>query len=238
MCSLALIFNLIWIFCLVDGKIDNSFLNDLDKMDIDSKLREIDKLISSIDNNEADVNFVPGSSKHKAGTSKPKAGTENEETLGSAVEMLAEMFGGDCKYTCKNGNKPVQEPGHTPSSNGCGSYGIKVDVDDVPGMEDCCHKHDYCYDTCNSERVKCDKKFKACLQETCKKAQSSKSKKVSDKDCRTAADLLYSASAALGCEPFLKAQEKACTCGKTKTFNANTKKQETKKAKRSVNDEL
>ncbi|XP_045214820.2 group XIIA secretory phospholipase A2-like [Mercenaria mercenaria] len=137
--------------------------------------------------------------------------------LGSAVEMLAGMFGGgECTYKCKNGNKPVAKAEHVPTSDGCGSSGIKIDTDDIPGAEDCCHEHDYCYDTCNSDRAKCDKEFKTCLHDTCNKLKTSKSKKkISYKDCKGTADIMYSGTLALGCDPFLKAQEKACHCRNT-----------------------
>lgn len=53
----------------------------------------------------------------------------------------------------------------------------QVDTDDVPGMEECCHEHDYCYDTCNSDRVTCDKDFKQCLHDICNKIKTSKTNK-------------------------------------------------------------
>lgn len=34
-------------------------------------------------------------------------------------------------------------------------------------------------------------------------------------DCKAGADIMYSGAAALGCQPFLDAQEKACSCDVT-----------------------
>lgn len=209
--SLMILNGVLCVILPVIGSFDDDFFKSLEKLDIDSKLREIDKAINSIDDDDSHRDFVPGSKKHDTKANK------EETTLGDAVEMFADLFGNECIYKCKNGNQPKPKVGYKVSSNGCGSYGIKVDVDEIPGMEDCCHAHDHCYDTCNAQRTTCDKNFKQCLQNTCVKLKSSKAKKkVSDKDCRTAADLLYSATAALGCDPFLKSQENACSCGKLK----------------------
>lgn len=50
---------------------------------------------------------------------------------------------------------------------------------DLPGIEKCCDKHDYCYDTCNSARETCDKSFKTCLHDVCKHLK--KNPKISQK---------------------------------------------------------
>ena len=47
----------------------------------------------------------------------------------------------------------------------------------VPGMTECCDGHDICYDTCLSDKKKCDKKFKDCLHDTCKKNKKRLTKK-------------------------------------------------------------
>ena len=36
-------------------------------------------------------------------------------------------------------------------------------------MTSCCNAHDICYDTCNSNRDKCDDDFKKCLDVMCEK---------------------------------------------------------------------
>ena len=38
-------------------------------------------------------------------------------------------------------------------------------------MTMCCDTHDHCYDTCNSDKDKCDKDFKQCLLKMCNKLQ-------------------------------------------------------------------
>lgn len=75
------------------------FFSDLDKLDIDSKLSEIDKAINSINRGDGDsvVNNIQAKSRGKVGKD------DDDPTLGNAVEMLADLFGGDCKYQCKNG---------------------------------------------------------------------------------------------------------------------------------------
>ncbi|KAL4239619.1 hypothetical protein ACF0H5_000428 [Mactra antiquata] len=195
------------------------FFSDLDKLDIDSKLRAIDDVISSIDEDEP----KPSGRKRKF--------NKAEDTLGDAVEALTDMFGEECNYKCENGNSPISKPGHVTSSNGCGSYGIKIDVEDLPGMETCCDNHDICYDTCNNKRKTCDKTFKTCLNNMCDKIKALQLSKVSHKECKMAADMMYSGSVALGCDSYLKAQENACTC-------SNTQKSKPSQQSRNVPDEL
>lgn len=48
-------------------------------------------------------------------------------------------------------------------------------------------------------------------------------------DCKTGADILYSGAAALGCQPFIEAQEKACTCDASSTSPGETDTKPSKK---------
>jgi hypothetical protein len=94
---LALIYVSIFHLTFVSG----DFFSDIEKLDIDAKLREIDKAINGIGKGEDPVIEKP---RAKGRKSKPEDGSKEEEDFGSAVEMLAGMFGGgECKYQCKNG---------------------------------------------------------------------------------------------------------------------------------------
>ena len=54
---------------------------------------------------------------------------------------------------------------------------MQFELDQLPEMTACCDVHDICYDTCNSDRVKCDKNFKQCLQDMCGKLKKQINKK-------------------------------------------------------------
>lgn len=84
--------------------ITGDFLSGLDKLDIDSKLRELNKAFNAIDNGDARV-FGKNLRKPKHEEDQE---TEVEPSLGSAIEMLSGMFGGDCTYQCKNGKVQSQ----------------------------------------------------------------------------------------------------------------------------------
>lgn len=73
------------------------FFSDLDKLDIDAKLRAIDEVISSLDENN------PEPPKRNI-----KKKTSIEDNLGDAVEALSTLFGDDCKYKCDNGMYGVE----------------------------------------------------------------------------------------------------------------------------------
>ncbi|WAQ95910.1 PG12B-like protein [Mya arenaria] len=184
------------------------FFADLDKLDIDSKLQEIDRVLAAIDRDE-DVDLDKKGS-GKAGGEKNVGGEDSD--VGDALDALSSLLGGkaECKFTCPNGDVPKPRPGHRPSSNGCGSYGIQIDVDEIPGGTKCCDVHDKCYDTCNNDRATCDKKFKECLYDSCKGLR--KTGKISFKDCKAASDIMYSGANTFGCGSYREAQQKACTC--------------------------
>lgn len=58
---------------------------------------------------------------------------------------------------------------------------FQINIQDVPGIGICCDEHDYCYDTCNSDKVKCDKDFKECLYGVCKDLKKKKNSKTDSK---------------------------------------------------------
>ena len=76
-------------------------------------------------------------------------------------------------------------------------------------MTKCCNTHDICYDTCNSDKEKCDLEFKRCLYKYCDGYQTTGIVNT----CKGAAKLLFTGTTALGCKSFLDAQKAACFCG-------------------------
>ena len=58
----------------------------------------------------------------------------------------------------------------TPTPNGCGTFGLTVDMDNfskIKGFNECCNQHDICYMTCGKTKVFCDDSFYSCLQNAC-----------------------------------------------------------------------
>ncbi|KAK3601802.1 hypothetical protein CHS0354_041718 [Potamilus streckersoni] len=138
---------------------------------------------------------------------------ELSNSLNDVVDSLANLFGSDtsCKFRCNDGGKPKPRPGHKPSSNGCGSFGLELDTSTLPVMTKCCDAHDECYDTCNKDKLECDKKFKKCLEKMCKKLEPD----LNDDEsvgCRATAMLMSSGTQALGCQAYLDSQKTACEC--------------------------
>ncbi|XP_066934200.1 group XIIA secretory phospholipase A2-like [Clytia hemisphaerica] len=145
----------------------------------------------------------------------------NEINLGNLAEIFSTLAGGEgCVFRCPKGS-PKRNPGHKPTSNGCGSYGVKFDTSQYPGFEGCCNTHDECYDTCNNEREDCDKQFQECLKDSClfhtvKGGVEKKLSRKKLKDCEGIADVMYAGTLGLGCGSYLEAQRNACLCdGKT-----------------------
>ncbi|KAK2146214.1 hypothetical protein LSH36_624g01093 [Paralvinella palmiformis] len=130
--------------------------------------------------------------------------------LAEAVGNLIQVSD-DCKYTCRNGATPKENPEHKKTANGCGSYGTHFKIGAVPGATECCNKHDYCYDTCNSDKAFCDRQLEHCLQKICYNLKG----KITDKkeeECVTVVQYIFGGVSALGCEAYLKSQKSACTC--------------------------
>lgn len=44
----------------------------------------------------------------------------------------------------------------------------QMNLDDMPEMKECCNKHDACYETCGTDRTKCDLELKKCSIDGCK----------------------------------------------------------------------
>ncbi|XP_066303354.1 group XIIA secretory phospholipase A2-like [Branchiostoma lanceolatum] len=140
------------------------------------------------------------------------------DSLVQGLESLENMFGvvedaGDleCGYVCKNGKKPRKNPTHVPRSNGCGSFGLKMDTTGLPQMTKCCDKHDICYDTCGKKRQNCDDKFKTCLDDMCEEIRTTLSSDQYE-GCQMTSQLMYAGTMGLGCRSFKEAQKRACIC--------------------------
>lgn len=137
-----------------------------------------------------------------------------EGGLGDLAQILAQLSGGnDCRFKCPRGYKPLANPKHKPSSDGCGSMGIQLDTSHSPGFTQCCNAHDVCYDTCNNDRNQCDEDFKSCLDNVCLlEGLGNRQSEEQIKGCKTGSDLMYSGTVTLGCMSYKEAQRNACLC--------------------------
>jgi hypothetical protein len=107
----------------------------------------------------------------------------------------------------------VARAGHKPTSNGCGpAEGPKVpNTFGKASFLAACNAHDICYDTCRSDRDKCDETFYRQLKAACRAAypvQGSKNRKA----CVAQATNYHDAVIALGSIAYEDAQSKACQC--------------------------
>merc|ERR1712150_186266 len=133
------------------------------------------------------------------------------EALGELVDSIGTLDK-TCKFKCENGNKPKPRVGHKPSSNGCGSYGFQFDTAELPMMTTCCDDHDRCYDTCNSNKERCDEVFSKCLKQMCDQMEYGFSAEDYE-GCKATTELIHTGTEMLGCKAFRTAQETACDCG-------------------------
>jgi len=127
------------------------------------------------------------------------------DTLNSSLDE-------ECFWTCPDGVKPKKNKYHTPTSNGCGPEGLKVQTEHLPSgeMTSCCNEHDICYGTCNNDKDKCDLEFKRCLYRICD--SSKMADELEKKKCQIGAKLLYTGTTTLGCKFYQESQKQACFC--------------------------
>ncbi|KAF0296228.1 Group XIIA secretory phospholipase A2 [Amphibalanus amphitrite] len=130
-------------------------------------------------------------------------------------EFVDSTIDEDCEFKCNLGYVPVNNTDYIPSSDGCGSLGVKWDTESLPveQLSDCCDAHDLCYDTCGSDRDFCDLAFKRCLYAVCDR-EKKRLDKLAQKACKGASKLLYTGTLALGCKSYRDAQRRACRCVK------------------------
>lgn len=142
---------------------------------------------------------------------------ENAITVARKIKDIHEVFDAaveeNCVYRCPGDSIPKPDWNHKPQSNGCGSLGIEINQEYLPlaEMTKCCDQHDICYDTCNSDKEKCDLEFKRCLYKYCDGYQNSGVTIVNT--CKAAAKMLFTGTTALGCKSYIDAQKEACYCG-------------------------
>ncbi|ODM88307.1 Group XIIB secretory phospholipase A2-like protein [Orchesella cincta] len=138
----------------------------------------------------------------------------------SFEEFLDATVDEDCNFECPPGQIAKSRPGHKPVTNGCGAYGLEQfltpEMLPVTGFVECCDQHDICYETCGEDKDECDLKFKKCLYKKCAVLKNADSaaiqKKISVVGCKAGAKLLYTGTTAVGCKPYLNAQQNACFC--------------------------
>jgi len=131
-----------------------------------------------------------------------------------------------CEYRCEKGLDRVPREGHKPTSNGCGTSMIKISS--KISFTSCCDKHDICYDTCGSVRLRarsqhsspslslillaaaqsktqCDKEFRECMLSLCKRRKLGS-------ECEGQANMFMIGVSMGGCGSFLESQKNACEC--------------------------
>ncbi|KAK1164436.1 group XIIB secretory phospholipase A2-like protein, partial [Acipenser oxyrinchus oxyrinchus] len=72
----------------------------------------------------------------------------------------------------------------------------------IPAMTKCCNQLDHCYDTCGTNKYRCDTKFRWCLYGICSDLKKSLGlvSKVEGQSCESVADTLFNTVWTLGCK--------------------------------------
>ncbi|XP_034096220.1 group XIIB secretory phospholipase A2-like protein [Gymnodraco acuticeps] len=143
------------------------------------------------------------------------------ESVGGYFDSMLEFMGGRdgvCQYRCRHGKAPLPRPGYQmPESDGCGSYFFGLPVPDgvdmgIPAMTKCCNQLDMCYDTCGSNKYRCDSKFRWCLHSICSDLKKSLGFVSKVEACEAVADTTFNTVWTLGCRPYMNGQRAACFC--------------------------
>ncbi|XP_044044333.1 group XIIB secretory phospholipase A2-like protein [Siniperca chuatsi] len=143
------------------------------------------------------------------------------ESVGGYFDSMLEFMGGRdgvCQYRCRYGKAPLPRPGYQmPEPDGCSSYFFGLPVPDgmdmgIPAMTKCCNQLDMCYDTCGSNKYRCDSKFRWCLHSICSDLKKSLGFVSKVEACETVADTLFNTVWTLGCRPYMNSQRAACYC--------------------------
>ncbi|KAL6487525.1 hypothetical protein MHYP_G00041510 [Metynnis hypsauchen] len=139
------------------------------------------------------------------------------QAVNGYFDSVVELMGGRngvCQYRCRFGKAPQARPGYQiPEPNGCTSslLGFQFDMG-IPAMSKCCNQLDMCYDTCGSNKYRCDTKFRWCLHGICSDLKKSLGFMSKVEACETFADTMYNTVWTLGCRPFMNSQRAACIC--------------------------
>lgn len=143
------------------------------------------------------------------------------EAVSGYFDSMLEFMGGRdgvCQYRCRYGKAPLPRPGYQmPEPDGCSSYFFGLPVPEgmdvgIPAMTKCCNQLDMCYDTCGSNKYRCDSKFRWCLHSICSDLKKSLGFVSKVEACETVADTLFNTVWTLGCRPYMNSQRAACFC--------------------------
>ncbi|MFT7817250.1 group XIIB secretory phospholipase A2-like protein [Arapaima gigas] len=143
------------------------------------------------------------------------------EAINGYFDSMLELLGGPngvCQYRCRYGKAPLPRPDYqTPEPDGCSSYFLGLPLPErldmgIPAMTKCCNQLDLCYDTCGSNKYRCDSKFRWCLHSICSDLKKSLGFVSKVETCETVADTLFNAVWTLGCKSFMNSQRAACFC--------------------------
>lgn len=143
------------------------------------------------------------------------------EAVSGYFDSVLEFMGGRdgvCQYRCRYGKAPLPRPGYQmPEPDGCSSYFFGLPVPEgmdvgIPAMTKCCNQLDMCYDTCGSNKYRCDSKFRWCLHSICSDLKKSLGFVSKVEACETVADTLFNTVWTLGCRPYMNSQRAACFC--------------------------
>uniref|UniRef100_A0A8C2ASK8 Group XIIB secretory phospholipase A2-like protein n=1 Tax=Cyprinus carpio TaxID=7962 RepID=A0A8C2ASK8_CYPCA len=143
------------------------------------------------------------------------------QAVNGYFDSLLELMGGRdgvCQYRCRYGKAPQPRAGYQmPEPDGCSTSLLGFQVPNsfdmgVPAMTKCCNQLDICYDTCGSNKYRCDTKFRWCLHSICGDLKKSLGLISKVEACETFADTMYNTVWTLGCRPFMNGQRAACYC--------------------------
>ncbi|KAL1006018.1 hypothetical protein UPYG_G00066840 [Umbra pygmaea] len=143
------------------------------------------------------------------------------EAVNGYFDSMLELMGGRdgvCQYRCRFGKAALPRPDYQiPEPNGCSAYFLGLPVPNsvdmgIPAMTKCCNQLDMCYDTCGSNKYRCDSKFRWCLHSICSDLKKSLGFMSKVEACETVADTLFNTVWTLGCRPYMNSQREACIC--------------------------
>jgi len=94
------------------------------------------------------------------------SGSDNEDSLNRVF---------DCpKFTCPDGERPIQKSGYEPWAYGCPKPGFDI-FGGIGGRAQltmptsCCMHHELCYQMCGSDSKECDEEYNKCSADHCAK---------------------------------------------------------------------
>ncbi|XP_018940884.1 group XIIB secretory phospholipase A2-like protein isoform X1 [Cyprinus carpio] len=143
------------------------------------------------------------------------------QAVNGYFDSLLELMGGRdgvCQYRCRYGKAPQPRAGYQmPEPDGCSTSLLGFQVPNsfdmgVPAMTKCCNQLDICYETCGSNKYRCDTKFRWCLHGICGDLKKSLGLMSKVEACETFADTMYNTVWTLGCRPFMNGQRASCYC--------------------------